>query len=160
VVDRVTATLCAALMLCFQVLTHFEPEFFLLHLYQSGIYLIIILLAFYMHDRWVYMLGMLVPAVWLLLAWAVGLLGGGAREISRIVFAQNPGSVPALLAGITALLAVALIVNCALRWKRQISGQGLWYKTLWPSLIVTLIFYGVLIYWYWSGIPTEPIPVG
>lgn len=159
-VHRGIAGLSAALMLCFLLLTHYEPEFFLLHFYQSAIYLVIILLAFYMEDRWVYMLGMLVPGAWLLLAYGVGILGGAAREVSTLMHAQRPGSVPSLLGGITAVLAVALIVVSAMRWRRQMSGQGLWYRTLWPGLIITVLYFGVLIYWFWRTVPIETVPVG
>ncbi len=49
---RGIATLASALLICFLLLSHFEPEFFLLHLYQSLIYLVIVLLLFYFEDRW------------------------------------------------------------------------------------------------------------
>src|SRR5713226_3186808 len=72
---RGIATLASALLICFLLLSHFEPEFFLLHLYQSLIYLVIVLLLFYFEDRWAYMIGILAPAVWLLLNYATGELG-------------------------------------------------------------------------------------
>jgi hypothetical protein len=38
-------------VLCFAVLTHLEPDFFLLHLYQSILYTSILVMLFYMEDR-------------------------------------------------------------------------------------------------------------
>ena len=44
---RGIATLASALMICFLVLSAMEPEFFLLHFYESLIYLAIVLMLFY-----------------------------------------------------------------------------------------------------------------
>ena len=58
---RDIATVAALQVVCFSVLTHYEPQFFLLHLYQTIIYMAILILLFYMEDRWAYMIGMLAP---------------------------------------------------------------------------------------------------
>jgi len=51
---RDIATIATLQVVCFSVLTHFEPQFFLLHLYQTIIYMAILILLFYMEDRWAY----------------------------------------------------------------------------------------------------------
>jgi hypothetical protein len=48
---RDIATLAAAQLTCFLVLTHAEPNFFLIHLYQSILYIAILVMLFYMEDR-------------------------------------------------------------------------------------------------------------
>src|SRR5438876_9475899 len=60
---RDIATVAALQVVCFSVLAHFEPQFFLLHLYQTIIYMAVLILLFYMEDLWAYMIGMLAPIV-------------------------------------------------------------------------------------------------
>lgn len=50
---RSIATLAVLQVLCFLFLSQLEPDFFLLHFYQTIVYLALLLL-FYMEDRWAY----------------------------------------------------------------------------------------------------------
>lgn len=155
-VHRGIATLSAALMLCFLVLSHFEPQFFLLHLYQSLIFLVIILMLFYFEDHWAYMLGMLASAAWLLLNYASGLLGGAARQVSRLMHAQFPNNQVSLLAAVTAVLAVVMIAVCAYRWRREYAGLGKWRTTFLGSLVAVIAYYAILVSWFWNLLPPTP----
>jgi len=68
-------------VLCFLLLSHWEPGFFFrLHFCQAIVYLALIILLFYMEDRWVYIVGILAPAGWL---FATGLLGAAGRQLLR-----------------------------------------------------------------------------
>ena len=53
---RDIATLAGVQTLCFLVLTHLEPNFFLIHSYQSILYIAILVMLFYMEDHWAYKL--------------------------------------------------------------------------------------------------------
>ncbi len=150
---RAIVTLATALMLCFLVLSQLDQGFFLLHLYQSLIWLAIILMLFYFEDRYAYMLGMLAPAVWLLITYATGLLGGAARQMARLAHAQRVNNQISLLAGITALLAVAMIVLCAIRWRREYAGTGKVASTFLVSLVIVIAYYAILAVWFWHSIP-------
>ncbi len=150
---RAIVTLATALMLCFLVLSQMDQGFFLLHLYQSLIWLAIILMLFYFEDRYAYMLGMLAPAVWLLITYATGLLGGAARQMARLAHAQRVNNQISLLAGITALLAVAMIVLCAIRWRREYAGTGKVASTFLVSLGIVIAYYAILAVWFWHSIP-------
>jgi len=152
-VHRGIATLAGTLMLSFLWLSHLEPEFFLLHLYQSLIYLVIILMLFYFEDHYAYMLGMLAPAVWLLMTYATGVLGGAARQVARLMHAQRPSNDVSLMAGVTAILAVMMIVFCAYRWRREYAGLGKGRTTFLVSLGVVLVYYAILVFWFWRIIP-------
>jgi hypothetical protein len=77
---RGIATDASAVMICLLILSAMEPEFFLLHFYESLIYLAIVLMLFYFEDKWAYMIGIVAPSVWLILAYGVGLLGGAMRQ--------------------------------------------------------------------------------
>jgi hypothetical protein len=57
-----------------------EPNFLLLHFYQTIVYLALLILLFYFEDRWAYMIGILAPAGWLVLAFAMCLLGAATRK--------------------------------------------------------------------------------
>src|ERR1700745_2668841 len=78
---RDIATLAATQLVCFLFLTHLEPDFFLVHLYQSILYIAILVMLFYMEDRWAYMIGMLASVVWLVMAYATGILGSAAQQL-------------------------------------------------------------------------------
>ena len=52
---RDIGSLAGLQVVCFLLLTHLEPHFFLLHLYQSILYVGILVLLFYMEDHWAYM---------------------------------------------------------------------------------------------------------
>jgi hypothetical protein len=150
---RVIVTLATALMLCFLLLSQLDAGFFMLHLYQSLIWLAIILMLFYLEDRYAYMLGILAPAVWLLITYATGLLGGAARQFARLLHAQRANNQVSLLAGITAILAVLMLGFCAYRWKREYAGTGKGVSTFVVSLLIVVAYYAILVVWFWHSIP-------
>lgn len=118
----------------------------------------ILLMLFYMEDRWAYMIGMLAPVAWLILAYASGLLGGALRQLLRLADHKEwPGNQMSLLAAITALLAVLMIVFCGLRWKRSFHGVGKGLSTFLVSLGVVVVYYGILVIWFWRMIPNPPL---
>jgi hypothetical protein len=47
---RGIATVASAVMICFLILSAMEPEFFLLHFYESLTYLAIVLMLFYFEE--------------------------------------------------------------------------------------------------------------
>lgn len=71
---RDVATLAAAQIACFVLLACLEPNFFLIHLYESILYIAILVMLFYMEDRWAYMIGMMASVAWLGLAYGAGIL--------------------------------------------------------------------------------------
>lgn len=155
-VHRGIAALAGALMLSFLLLSSMEPEFFLLHFYQSLIYLVIVLMLFFFEDRYAYMLGIIAPCVWLVMTYASGLLGGAARQAARLMHAQRPSNEISLMAGITAVLSVAMIIFCAYRWRREFSGLGKGKVTFFVSFGIVLVYYAILVAWFWHIIPTPP----
>jgi hypothetical protein len=167
-VHRGIATLAGLLMFCFFLLSHLDPGFFLYHLYQSLIFLVIILMLFYFEDHYAYMLGMIAPSAWLLLIFATGLLGGAMSQFWMILTFRIGKAVPvtpgivqheaqfnpvSFLAGITALLAVAMIGFCAQRWKREYAGSGKGLTTFLVSLGIVVVYYGVMILFFIREFP-------
>lgn len=150
---RDIATLSALQILCFLLLTHLEPEFFMFHLYQSIIYEAILLMLFYTEDRWAYMIGILAPAAWLVLAFESGLLGAALRQLFQLTQAKPITNQASLVAGITALLSLLMIGFCAYRWKRHYSGLGKGLSTFLISLVIVVVYYGILVVWFWNSFP-------
>jgi hypothetical protein len=155
---RGLATLSGALMLCFLLLTGFEPQFFALHFYQSLIYLLIILMLFYFEDHWAYALGIMTPAVWLVLHVGTGLLASTflqiPAEFSRIFSGVTPSNGVAVITVLIALLSAAMIFFNWARWKREFMGAKKESPVFLGSFIVVAIYYGVLVYWFWHLYPT------
>ena len=112
---RDVAALAGAQVVCFLLLSHLEPAFFLLHFYQTIIYLAVLIMLFYMEDRWAYMIGILAPAVWLAMAFETGLLGASMRQILRLVRGEEITNRVSFLAAVAAALSLLMIVVCTQR---------------------------------------------
>lgn len=150
---RDIAALCAFQVICFLLLSHLEPDFFLLHFYQTIIYLAILIMLFYMEDRWAYMIGILAPAVWLLMSFATGLLGGAARQILQLGSHHTLTNPVSFLAAVAALLSILMIAACTRRWFKEYVGLGKSLSTFAISFGIVAVYYGILIVWFWHMIP-------
>lgn len=150
---RDIATLSALQIICFLLLTHLEPDFFMFHLYQTIIYVAILLMLFYMEDQWAYMIGILAPVAWLILSFESGMLGAALRQLFRISRAQAVTNSVSLVAAITAFLSLLMIGFCGYRWMRHYSGLGKGLRTFLISLAIVVVYYGILVIWFWESIP-------
>ncbi len=124
--NRDIATVAGLQVVLFSVLTHFEPQFFLLHLYQTIIYMAILIL-----------------------------LAGAARQVLRLMRGQAVSNDVSFIAAISAVLAVLMIIFCARHWKREYAGVGKTATTFAISLGVVAVYYGILAIWFWNMIPTQ-----
>jgi hypothetical protein len=153
-INRGIASLAFALALCFLLLSHFDAQFFLIHFYESLIYLAIVLMLFYFEDRWAYMMGIVAPAVWLALTALWSGLPGFSHQVS---YAFYPGSsfFPfGLLTSFVLVFSVALIVCCANRWRREFAGLKKGWSTFLVSLAVVGLYYAFLVIWILRWPPT------
>jgi hypothetical protein len=150
---RDIASLAGAQLLCFLFLTHLEPNFFLVHLYQSILYIAILVMLFYMEDRWAYMIAMLASFVWLGMAYATGILGGAVRQMGELRSATPTADAVGFIALLTALIAVLMIALCGRHWKREYAGLGKTRSTFLVSLGIVAVYYGILITFFWEMIP-------
>jgi hypothetical protein len=149
-IHRGIATLATALMLCFLLLSHFDAQFFLVHFYESLIYVAIVLMLFYFEDRWAYMLGILAPASWLVLITSIGGLPSFLRQVALVVRLERPDFPAHLLGAVTFLLAIAMIIFSARQWRRQFAGTGKGWTTFLPCLGVVAVYYAVMVLWILS----------
>jgi hypothetical protein len=150
---RDIATLSCLQVICFLLLSHLEPDFFMLHFYQTIVYLAILIMLFYMEDRWAYMIGMVAPALWLVMTFASGLLGGAARQLLRLGQGHPLNNPVSFLAAVTAILALFMIAVCARRWKKEYAGLGGTASTFAISVGIVAVYYGILVAWFWHIIP-------
>ncbi|HXY25296.1 MAG TPA: hypothetical protein VEI73_11645 [Candidatus Acidoferrum sp.] len=152
---RDIATISGLQVLCFLWLSHLEPQFFLLHFYQTIIYIAVLIMLFFMEDRWAYMIGMLAPAVWLGMVFSTGLLGGATRQLLRLTRGEGPNNVISFVAAISAVLSILMIVFCARHWKREYAGLGKTASTFAVGIGVVAVYYGILAIWFWNLIPAQ-----
>jgi len=152
-VYRDIAILACLQVICFLLLSHLEPDFFLLHFYQTIVYLAILIMLFFMEDRWAYMIGMVAPAVWLVMTFASGLLGGAARQILWLGQGRGLTNPVSFLAAVSALLSLLMIAACARRWMKEYAGLGKSGSTFAFSFGIVVVYYGILVVWFWHMIP-------
>ncbi len=155
---RDIATLAGVQVVCFLLLSHLEPDFFLLHFYQTLIYMAVLILLFYMEDRWAYMIGMLAPAAWLVMAFAAGMLGAAGRQLLHIGQGGDYSNLISLLAGLTAVLSVLMIAASGRHWLREYAGLGKSLSTFAVSFGLVAVYYAILVVWFWHLIPVAAAP--
>jgi hypothetical protein len=147
------ATLAGVQVICFLLLSHLEPDFFLIHFYQTTIYLALLILLFYMQDRWAFMIGMLAPAAWLVMAFATGMLGAAVRQLFRVSEGAGMTNLISLIAGVTAFLSLLMIAACSRHWFREYAGLGKSLNTFAVSFGIVVVYYTILVTWFWHLIP-------
>ena len=150
---RDIAILATAQIACFSLLANLEPNFFLIHLYESILYIAILVMLFFMVDRWAYMIGMLASVVWLALAYETGILGRAVGQMSELRTADWTATLVGLGALITALVAVLMIVFCGRHWLKEYSGLGKTRRTFFVSLGIVAVYYGTLLRFFWDMTP-------
>ena len=151
---RDIAILAAAQIALFCLLANLERDFFLIHLYESILYIAILVMLFYRIDRWAYMIGMLASAVWLGLAYETGILRKAAEQMSALKTADWTANLVALGAVVTALVAVLMIGFCGRHWLKEYSGLGRTRSTFLVSLGIVAVYYGTLVRFFWDMMPS------
>jgi hypothetical protein len=143
--------LALAEIACFLLLSRLDFAFSLFHIYESLIYAAIAVLLIYSESRWAYMLGILAPSVWMLLAVATGAFGEPMREITRLIHVEPPNYAVQILGGAVSMLSVAMIALCAYRWEHQFAKAEKRLRTFAVSLGIVTAYYGVLALWFWRS---------
>ena len=131
------ALLAVVQILCFLALARLEPHFLIVHLYELIPYVAILLLVAYRQQSWAYTIGPFVSVVWFALAYMAGLLGSATNLV-------------AILAIVTAIVAVLMTVRCRIHWVKEYSGrEGSWRTSL-VSFAIVLAYFGILLRWFWD----------
>jgi len=150
---RDIAVLAGTQVLCFLLLAEFEPRFVVIHLYQSILYLAILILLYYREDRWAYMIATLASAVWLTLAYVSPLLSMAVHELVAFQSSDTTQIAVSVLALVTALIAVSMIGLCARHWWKEYAGLGKTWNTFLISFGIVAVYYGIFLRWFWAMIP-------
>ena len=150
---RDIAVLAGTQVLCFLFLAQFEPRFVVIHLYQSILYLAILILLYYREDRWAYMIAMLASAVWLTLAYVSPLLSMAVRELVAFRSSDTTQIAVSVLALVTASIALLMIAFCARHWWKEYAGLGKTLNTFLISFGIVTVYYGIFLHWFWAMIP-------
>ena len=150
---REIAALAGLQILCFLLLSHLEPSFFLLHFYQTIVYLAILIMLFYMEDRWAYMIGIVAPALWLVMTFATGLLQGALRQLLQLSEGKGLSNMVSFLAAISAILSILMIWACSRRWIREYAGLGKTIVTFGVSSAIVVAYYAIMVVWFWHMVP-------
>jgi hypothetical protein len=146
-IHRGIATIAVALALCFLLLSHFDPQFFLIHFYESLIYLAIVLMLFYFEDRWAYMMGIVAPSIWLALTAIWNGIPTIGRQITDVFHPESAFFYTDLLTAGALTLSVAMIVCCANRWRNEFAGLRKGWSTLLVSTAIAAAYYAVVVVW-------------
>jgi len=150
---RDIAMLAGTQVLCFLFLAQFEPHFVVIHLYQSILYLAILILLYYREDRWAYMIAILASAVWLVLAYVSPLLSMAVRQLAAFRSSDTTQIAVSVLALLTAFIAVSMIALCARHWWKEYAGLGKTRNTFLISFGIVAVYYGIVLHWFWAMIP-------
>ena len=150
---REIAALAGLQILCFLLLSHLEPSFFLLHFYQTIVYLAILIMLFYMEDRWAHMTGIVAPALWLVMTFATGLLQGALRQLLQLSEGKGLSNTVSFLVAISAILSILMIWACSRRWIREYAGLGKPIVTFGVSSAIVVAYYAIMVVWFWHMVP-------
>jgi hypothetical protein len=149
---RLTGIVAFALAASFLLLSRLDRDFFLVHIYESLIYLAILGLLFKFQESWAYMLGIVAPGCWLLLTLAAQGFGGFMRQLGRPLQGSPPEDPAMFAGGIIAILCVVLIGLCAYGWWHLLRGKEKRLRTFLVGLGVVTAYYGVMILLVWRAV--------
>lgn len=152
---RDIATVAALQALCFLLLTFLEPRFVVIHLYQSIVYIALLVMLFYSEDRWAYMIGILNSVVWLGLIWISPILTESIDTLRKFRTESATAIFVSVFAFTTVVLAILMIALCVERWRKEYSGLGKARSTFLVSLGFVAAYYGIFIRWFWAMIPNS-----
>ena len=125
------------------------PQLFTLRLLQSLIYVAIVVMVFTGEDRYSYMLGILAPLMWFLLAM---LLGGFFHDfvvLGKSVLGKPIGPSDTPLQGIAVLCEAGVVITALRAWRKQVS-EKFFGKTFVAGLVVSIVYVGLLLGWYFT----------
>jgi len=125
------------------------PQLFALRLLQSLIYVAIVVMVFTGEDRYSYMLGIVAPLLWILLAILLGGLSHDLVVLGKGIVGKPIGPSDTPLQGIALLCEAGVVITALRAWRKQVS-EKFFGKTFAVSLVVSLVYIGLLLGWYFT----------
>jgi hypothetical protein len=134
------------------------PEYFPYELLKSSIYVVIAMMVFFGENTYSYMLGIVAPIVGMV---CNILLGGFFSEFSVLWASVTMKPLPLVdtpLHGLAILTEILLVILCLRAWRKEVTGP-FFGKVFGVSLLLSLVYVGVLAGWYVFGTaPTGRLP--
>lgn len=146
--NKAVFTLAAILMALFFWLSNYDRFFFMAHFLQAGFYLIVLLLLYYGLEEWAYVMSVVAPLFWVILAALAGIATSGARGLGRLVSGGGLENPVDAVAGLILLGSLALMVVSARVYKRDVWGAPGALRSAIGAIIVVGGYYLVLLYAY------------
>ena len=122
------------------------PEFFVDHLMTSAIFVVIAVMVFFGDDKFPYMLGMVAPVIWIIVAMLTGRFVMEFRVLLQFLTGGTLGRYDTPLHGFAFLSGLALLVLAARAWRKQVTEKFLG-KTFAIATIVTVVWVAVIVVW-------------
>lgn len=144
---RRIATLAVAAIVSFLLLGKFDPQFFLLHIYESAIYMVLLFLLMYEAEEWAFVVGMAAPAAWLVLITATN-LSGILRQVGLVLHFQAPDYAANLIGAVCMLISALMFGACFYRWKQERWEFRHAWRTIGTIAAMVAVYYGTLVFWY------------
>ena len=144
---RGIATLAVASIFSFVLLSHYDPQFWLLHLYESAIYMVLLFLLSIDQEEWAYVLGAAGPAAWLVLISAIN-LNGILRQAERVIRFEHPDYPANLIGALAMVISLLMLGTCVYRWRQARWGFQHAWRTIGVVAVMVMAYYGVLVAWY------------
>jgi hypothetical protein len=134
------------------------PEYFPYELLKCSIYVVIAMMVFFGENTYSYMLGIVAPIVGIV---CNILLGGFFSEFSVLWASVTMKPLPLVdtpLHGLAILTEILLVILCLRVWRKEVTGP-FFGKVFGVSLVVSLVYVGILAAWYVFGTaPTGRLP--
>jgi hypothetical protein len=134
------------------------PEYFPYELLKCSIYVVIAMMVFFGENTYSYMLGIVAPIVGIV---CNILLGGFFSEFSVLWASVTMKPLPLVdtpLHGLAILTEILLVILCLRAWRKEVTGP-FFGKVFGLSLVVSLVYVGILAGWYVFGTaPTGRLP--
>jgi len=146
--NKAVFTLAAILMALFFWLSNYDRFFFLAHFLQAGFYLIVLLLLFYGLEEWAYVMAVVAPLLWIVLAALAGIATAGFRGLGQLVSGESLVRPVDTVAGLILLGSLALMVVSARVYKREVWGAPGALRSAIGAILVVGGYYLVLLYAY------------
>ena len=146
--NKTVFTLAAILMALFFWLSNYDRFFFLAHFLQASFYLIVLLLLFYGLEEWAYVMAVVAPLLWVILAVLAGIATSGVRGLGRLVSGGGLTNPVDTVAGFILLVSLGLLAASARVYKREIWGAPGALRSAIGAIVVVGGYYLVLLYAY------------
>lgn len=145
-VNRAVFTLATLMMLLFFLVSNFDRFFFTLHFLESLIYLVMLLLLFYGLEDWAYVMGVVAPLLWIVLALLSGTALMGVRALAGAVTLKPIQAPTELITGVILILAIALMMASGHAFRREVWGTKGALRTVVLATLLVGLYYAALVY--------------